>query len=71
VVELRAAVDATCLDRCPRGDGLCGIVANVGDSRAIIASQLGERLLYSPLSNDQTPFRRDERERIKRKVSNE
>ena len=41
-------------------------VANVGDSRAIIASDFEGKLRYSPLSNDQTPFRRDERERVKR-----
>ena len=43
-------------------------VANVGDSRAIIASDvLGDnKLRYSPLSHDQTPFRKDERERIQR-----
>ena len=43
-------------------------VANVGDSRAIIASDvLGDnKLRYSPLSHDQTPFRKDERDRIQR-----
>lgn len=46
-----------------RGDTL--LVANVGDSRAIIASEMEEGLVYSPLSHDQTPFRKDERERIK------
>jgi serine/threonine protein phosphatase PrpC len=44
-------------------------VANVGDSRAIIASQADDgKLKYSPLSHDQTPFRRDERERVKKLV---
>ena len=43
-------------------------VANVGDSRAIIASEgPNEKLVYSPLSSDQTPFRKDERERLKKK----
>jgi cGMP-dependent protein kinase len=46
-----------------RGDTL--LVANVGDSRAIIASEMEEGLVYSPLSDDQTPFRKDERERVK------
>lgn len=41
-------------------------VANVGDSRAIICTrQPGEENVVKPLSVDQTPFRRDERERIK------
>ena len=48
-----------------RGDTL--LVANVGDSRAIIASEMEEGLVYSPLSNDQTPFRKDERDRVKLK----
>ena len=42
------------------------LVANVGDSRAIIASEFGDKLRYSPLSSDQTPFRLDERERVKK-----
>ena len=41
-------------------------VANVGDSRAIIASDFGDKMRYSPLSHDQTPFRKDERERVKK-----
>lgn len=41
-------------------------VANVGDSRAIIcAQQPGEKSTVRPLSVDQTPFRKDERTRIK------
>ena len=49
-----------------KGDNL--YVANIGDSRAIIGSEsiYGE-LKYSPLSKDQTPFRRDERQRLKQK----
>lgn len=50
-----------------KGDQL--IVANVGDSRAIIASEVNGKLVYSPLSSDQTPYRKDERERLKRAVS--
>jgi cGMP-dependent protein kinase len=50
-----------------RGDKL--YVANVGDSRAIIASEVDGKLKYSPLSIDQTPYRKDERERLKRAVS--
>lgn len=41
-------------------------VANVGDSRAIICAQPpGEKSTVKPLSVDQTPFRQDERTRIK------
>ncbi len=44
-------------------------IANVGDSRAIIASETKKGLLkYSPLSSDQTPYRKDERERLKSHV---
>lgn len=49
-----------------KGDIL--MVANVGDSRAIIATEVDGKLRYAPLSNDQTPFRKDERERLKKKV---
>jgi len=55
-------------------------VANVGDSRAIICSESGSvnggggnatgqgvgKIMAEPLSIDQTPFRKDERERVKR-----
>ncbi len=47
-----------------KGDQL--IVGNVGDSRAIIASMVDGKLKYAPLSNDQTPYRKDERERLKK-----
>mmetsp|Transcript_10708 Transcript_10708/g.16227 ORF Transcript_10708/g.16227 Transcript_10708/m.16227 type:complete len:1008 (-) Transcript_10708:197-3220(-) len=48
-----------------KGDKL--YVANVGDSRAIIARQNDDGKLRShPLSVDQTPFRKDERERLKK-----
>ena len=40
-------------------------VANVGDSRAIIGEERNARLVAYPLSADQTPFRKDERERVK------
>jgi hypothetical protein len=49
-----------------KGDKL--LVANVGDSRAIIASEVDGKLKYSPLSIDQTPYRKDERERLKKAV---
>lgn len=45
------------------GDKL--LVANVGDSRAVIARKVGNRVLAEDLSSDQTPFRRDEYERVK------
>jgi len=40
-------------------------VANVGDSRAIGVAELKGKLVAVPLSIDQTPFRKDERERVK------
>ncbi|KAK6930067.1 PPM-type phosphatase-like domain [Dillenia turbinata] len=40
-------------------------VANVGDSRAVIAVKDGNRIIAENLSNDQTPFREDECERVK------
>ena len=41
-------------------------IANVGDSRAIVAQLLDSKLAAYSLSQDQTPFRKDERERCKR-----
>ncbi|XP_028781667.1 probable protein phosphatase 2C 35 isoform X2 [Neltuma alba] len=40
-------------------------VANVGDSRAVLAVKDGNCIVAENLSNDQTPFRRDEYERVK------
>ena len=40
-------------------------VANVGDSRAIVGERKGKRVIAYSLSIDQTPYRADERERIK------
>ncbi|XP_028759875.1 probable protein phosphatase 2C 35 isoform X2 [Neltuma alba] len=40
-------------------------VANVGDSRAVLAVKDGNRIVAEDLSSDQTPFRRDECERVK------
>ncbi|GKU85618.1 hypothetical protein SLEP1_g260 [Rubroshorea leprosula] len=40
-------------------------VANVGDSRAVIAVKDGNQILAENLSYDQTPFRKDECERVK------
>ena len=40
-------------------------VANVGDSRAIVGEERNGKLIAYPLSSDQTPFRKDERERCK------
>lgn len=49
-----------------QGDTL--FVANVGDSRAIIATEdENGKNRYSALSVDQTPFRKDERERLKKR----
>eukprot|EP00195_Chlamydomonas_chlamydogama_P010756 CAMPEP_0202906016 /NCGR_PEP_ID=MMETSP1392-20130828/37031_1 /ASSEMBLY_ACC=CAM_ASM_000868 /TAXON_ID=225041 /ORGANISM="Chlamydomonas chlamydogama, Strain SAG 11-48b" /LENGTH=1079 /DNA_ID=CAMNT_0049594355 /DNA_START=194 /DNA_END=3430 /DNA_ORIENTATION=- len=41
-------------------------VANVGDSRCVMAERSGDKLIAQDLSFDQTPFRRDECERVKR-----
>lgn len=41
-------------------------IANTGDSRAIIAERRGEDLVAVDLSIDQTPYRTDELERVKR-----
>lgn len=42
-------------------------ISNVGDSRAIVISQTPDRrLIAKPLSSDQTPYRRDERDRVKK-----
>jgi serine/threonine protein phosphatase PrpC len=48
---------------CAQGDLL--FVNNVGDSRAILCSEEAGALTVKALSLDQTPFRRDERERVK------
>eukprot|EP00934_Nitzschia_sp_Nitz4_P007140 Nitzschia sp. Nitz4//scaffold101_size76361//18153//20439//NITZ4_005596-RA/size76361-augustus-gene-0.1-mRNA-1//1//CDS//3329532140//7130//frame0 len=40
-------------------------ICNVGDSRAIVGKQDGRALKAFPLSRDQTPYRKDERARIK------
>ncbi|OVA11391.1 Protein phosphatase 2C (PP2C)-like domain [Macleaya cordata] len=45
------------------GDTL--FIANVGDSRAVIAVKTGNRVIAEDLSRDQTPFRKDEYERVK------
>jgi serine/threonine protein phosphatase PrpC len=45
------------------GDTL--FVANVGDSRAVIAVKDGNRIVAKDLSSDHTPFRKDECERVK------
>eukprot|EP00605_Chrysophyceae_sp_TOSAG23-4_P001049 GSChrysophyteH1.ASY1.ANO1.1154.1 assembled CDS len=58
--SLSGTTAITCL---MKGEKL--IIGNVGDSRAIIASEINGKLKYSPLSSDQTPFRKDERERLK------
>ncbi|XP_006600326.1 probable protein phosphatase 2C 35 isoform X2 [Glycine max] len=40
-------------------------VANVGDSRAVLAVKDGNHIVAQDLSSDQTPFRRDEYQRVK------
>ena len=40
-------------------------VANIGDSRAIVGERKGKRIIAYSLSIDQTPYRADERERVK------
>ncbi|KAJ4957160.1 hypothetical protein NE237_013943 [Protea cynaroides] len=47
---------------------VCGdtlFVANAGDSRAVVAVKSGNRVIAEDLSHDQTPFRKDEYERVK------
>lgn len=42
-------------------------ISNVGDSRAILISEVGEKKMRAlALSNDQTPYRRDERIRVRK-----
>lgn len=42
-------------------------MSNVGDSRAIIVSETADgRMIAKPLSHDQTPYRKDERERCRK-----
>lgn len=41
-------------------------VANVGDSRSIVAKEENGALVAKPLSTDQTPYRRDERARVRK-----
>lgn len=40
-------------------------VANIGDSRAVVGEKKGRRVIAYSLSIDQTPYRQDERERVK------
>lgn len=47
-------------------DGETIHIANVGDSRAVVATMSDGKLTAQPLSVDQTPYRSDERERVKR-----
>ncbi|ETV89480.1 AGC protein kinase, variant 1 [Aphanomyces astaci] len=47
-------------------DGNIIHIANVGDSRAVIAKTDAAGIVASPLSVDQTPYRTDERDRVKR-----
>jgi cGMP-dependent protein kinase 2 len=41
------------------------LVANVGDSRAVLAERVDGGVVARDLSLDQTPYREDERERVK------
>ena len=45
--------------------GSCLHVCNVGDSRAVMGERRGKKVAAYALSVDQTPFRKDERERLK------
>ena len=55
----------TCIAVCFLGGTIH--VANIGDSRACLAQDRGDgKLVAIALSNDQTPFRKDERERCKK-----
>ena len=40
-------------------------IANIGDSRAILGQRKGDKIVPISLSSDQTPYRKDERERCK------
>jgi len=40
-------------------------IANIGDSRAVVGEKKGKRVIAYSLSIDQTPYRQDERERVK------
>lgn len=40
-------------------------IANIGDSRAVVGEKKGKRVVAYSLSIDQTPYRADERERVK------
>lgn len=40
-------------------------ISNVGDSRAVLGQKVGPTLKALPLSRDQTPYRKDERKRIR------
>ena len=47
-----------------RGDAVVHL-ANLGDSRAIVGEVRGSKVIAYPLSADHTPFRRDERQRLR------
>lgn len=42
------------------------VIANIGDSRAIMGEKKGQRVIAHSLSMDQTPYRADERARVKK-----
>ena len=46
-------------------DGLAVHVANLGDSRAVVGERRGDKVVAVALSSDQTPYRADERKRIR------
>lgn len=55
----------TAITACVDKDNL--LVANCGDSRCVVAMDMGDgKLMAHPLSKDQTPHRRDELRRVKR-----
>ena len=40
-------------------------IANIGDSRAVLATIENGKLVPKALSSDQTPYRKDERQRVR------
>ena len=58
-----SASGCTAISAVFRGGDL--VVANIGNSRAVLGERRGKRVMAYSLSVDQTPYRKDERERVK------